>query len=131
MKEVNDKERLMRFRLIDENNCWNWTGRTYEGYGIINVSIGKSKVRRQKVHRYALFIFKGINPSNNQIVLHKCHNRRCFNPDHLELGTNLDNAKDRSEDWKKFQNENPDLIKELDNIKGKIRKKYFEKRNNV
>lgn len=39
------------------------------------------------------------------LVLHHCDNKHCINPDHLYLGTGLDNAKDfvaRSESWKEF-----------------------------
>ncbi len=33
---------------------------------------------------------------NNLHVLHKCDNRKCINPEHLFLGTNKDNACDRT-----------------------------------
>lgn len=35
--------------------------------------------------------------TRDQIVRHRCHNRRCVNPRHLELGDRLDNLRDELE----------------------------------
>jgi len=44
-------------------------------------------------------LYKGSIPQHNSYhgvcVLHKCDNPPCVNPDHLFLGTHLDNTKDR------------------------------------
>ncbi|WP_121095621.1 HNH endonuclease [Roseinatronobacter ekhonensis] len=32
----------------------------------------------------------------DEVVRHRCHNRRCINPEHLTLGSKADNKRD---DW--------------------------------
>lgn len=49
-----------------------------------------------RVHRHAYRKFKGEIP-DGMVVRHKCDNRLCCNPDHLEIGTQADNARDRVE----------------------------------
>ena len=51
---------------------------------------------RDRVHRHVYRKFKGNIPEG-KVVRHKCDNRLCCNPDHLEIGTHADNARDRVE----------------------------------
>lgn len=50
-------------------------------------------------HRYiASQIFKDFDNNNpDQIVMHICDNIKCINPEHLKLGTQADNMKDRDD----------------------------------
>jgi hypothetical protein len=74
------------------NGCWEWTaGRSPKGYGTV-VDGGKT----QRTHRVAWKAVNGAIP-DGLIVRHKCDNRPCCNPDHLELGTLVDNNRDRDE----------------------------------
>lgn len=69
--------------------CINWTGCTNsQGYGQRKVS---GKV--QYTHRLAYIEAYGDIPEG-LVVRHKCDNRLCMNPEHLEVGTQSDNMTD-------------------------------------
>ena len=77
--------------IIDENQCWNWNKALKEdGYGLLTY---KRKIHR--VHRLTYELVNG-DISSGLLVRHKCDNRKCCSPDHLELGTNSDNMLDSS-----------------------------------
>jgi len=84
------EQTLLSRREIDDNGCWLWTGFTRRGYGRI---MWKQKVH--DVHRVAAHIWLGFDLDSDLWVLHKndC-NRRCFNPNHLHIGTRADNERD-------------------------------------
>lgn len=72
--------------------CWEWKGKkTPKGYGLITF---KKKV--WYVHRLSAYIVLGLLFNDVRLVCHKCDNKKCWNPLHLFLGTNLDNKKDAS-----------------------------------
>lgn len=80
-------------RRIDESTgCWNWTRKhDCKGYGRIIIA------RKQwLVSRLSWTLFKGEIPKGMH-VLHHCDNPSCFNPDHLYLGTQKDNNRDRDD----------------------------------
>lgn len=75
----------------DPWGCWEWVGaKTPKGYGWFGLTHRKSVM----AHRMSYSLFHGSIP-DNKIVLHLCDNPGCVNPVHLELGTHLDNARDR------------------------------------
>jgi hypothetical protein len=45
-----------------------------------------------RAHRVSYTEFKG--PIGDKLVLHECDNRLCINPEHLWLGTQMENVKD-------------------------------------
>src|SRR3990167_8095086 len=72
-------------------NCWLWTAYCIpQGYGVFNVHKGKW----QYAHRIAYQFIKGFIPLDKE-VMHSCHIRKCVNPNHLKLGTHLENMRDR------------------------------------
>lgn len=80
--------------VVKTDGCWLWTGSTnHNGYGklwVMNADGTRSKVR---AHRLSYELHKGPIPKG-VLVLHRCDNRTCTNPDHLYLGTHWDNAYD-------------------------------------
>lgn len=88
MKAV--KVSLIKNSMPEPNSgCWLWIGGgTGEcGYGLLNNRIFK------QAHRASYAIFKGEIPEG-MCVCHKCDTPACINPDHLFIGTHLDNMRD-------------------------------------
>lgn len=84
------KEFLERVEKTD--TCWNWTMKLNEtGYGQVTI-FGKC----EPAHRVSYEMFVGDIPENYDIR-HKCDNRRCVNPEHLEVGTRQQNINDKVE----------------------------------
>lgn len=82
---------LLESSEIDlQTGCWNWLRHTVDGYGI-----KRFRGRDWKMHRISAVLFLGFDPRSGLQVLHRCDNRRCFNPKHLFIGTNDDNVKDK------------------------------------
>jgi len=80
---------------VDENDCWIWNANRFrDGYG--SIAIDSFPV---SAHRVAYQLFVGPIPDGMQ-VMHKCDVPSCVNPDHLELGTHLDNHRDKAEKWR-------------------------------
>ncbi len=87
-------ERLLRRRTISAVGCWEWKGSLdHGGYGKIALrSEGKSLLRG--VHRVAAAIWMGFELESELQICHHCDNRKCFNPEHLFIGTQKDNVRD-------------------------------------
>jgi len=74
---------------ISIRGCWEWKKSSVgAGYGVISFF-----KRNYYVHRISYRLFIGEIP-NGLMVCHKCDNVKCFNPEHLFLGTQKDNMSD-------------------------------------
>lgn len=92
-------EFLKRFwsRIHKSDGCWEWIGgRDRRGYGYIGLDASFGKSRTIKTHRAAWTIHYGLIPEG-LCVLHHCDNPPCVRPDHLFVGTNLDNIINKME----------------------------------
>lgn len=76
------------------SGCWIWTGPTSgdgRGGGYPRMSLDGQTVA---VHRVMATHAMGFIPGRKQID-HRCRNRLCVNPDHLEIVTHRENQRRR------------------------------------
>lgn len=80
-----------------ESDCWRWLASTQKkdrGYGQFIECAGRHEHGGERLaHRFSWKLHFGPIPSGMN-VLHKCDNTICVNPEHLFLGTALDNTQD-------------------------------------
>lgn len=91
-------QRLFTYVTINkETNCYEWKGSKSKEYGQMNY-----RGRMQLTHRLSYAFSRGIPMHEMEelrkeyklIVMHKCDNPICINPEHLRLGSLKDNQND-------------------------------------
>lgn len=85
---ADDAARLKANSTINNNGCWEWQKFKKLGYG---VAYFDGKICQ--AHRASWEVFVGPITKGMQ-VNHKCHNRACINPEHLYVGTQVQNMAD-------------------------------------
>lgn len=84
--------------LIPESTCHWWTAALRGGGSEDENKYGAFWLngKHRRAHRVAYEIYTGSIP-NGMMVLHKCDNPSCVNPDHLFLGDHKENMNDKFE----------------------------------
>jgi hypothetical protein len=80
-----------KVRPAAQGACWIWSDKPNEdGYGTLSIK----GVAKPKAHRIAAALFLP-DYDDALVVRHKCDNPICCNPNHLAMGTQADNIRDR------------------------------------
>ena len=90
MEQMNEKDKA-RFWIKAKatDYCWEWKASKNEfGYGVFRHK------NETLSHRISYQLING-NIDDDDQVLHKCDNPSCINPDHLWLGTHVENMQDK------------------------------------
>ena len=82
-----------RAHQVHGQGCWIWL-LSFGSHGYGQGTIPGTGIRVTTAHRISYMAFNGPIP-DGMLVQHKCDNKWCVNPDHLELGTDLTNAVDK------------------------------------
>lgn len=78
---------------VTSSGCHECTSHCRDRFGYPKVRY-KGKIRVMSRVVYSLFFLGGELVDSKLQVRHKCDNPKCINPEHLELGTHLDNVQD-------------------------------------
>ena len=71
------------------DTCWLWCGATNYGYGVMHIK----RAHRLRAHRVSWELSHGPIPLGLYIC-HRCDVKLCVRPDHLFLGTQVENMAD-------------------------------------
>lgn len=88
MREQSLFNRILSQTKVEAGGCWVWQGRkSRNGYGRISV-----RGVERAVHRVTFMLFGGVL-FDQEVVDHRCRNRSCCNPEHLEAVTVRENTR--------------------------------------
>jgi hypothetical protein len=83
-----------KFKKLGPDDCWEWEGqKDKDGYGKFSYRIKPNRYF-ERAHRISAGIYHG-DVVEDAIVMHKCDNPSCVNPNHLKIGTHLENEQDK------------------------------------
>lgn len=72
---------LVMERMVPEGECWTWPHQRDDGYGIVRFRGQRWRMHRLTYHHMVMPL------SKSTVVHHRCGNRACCNPEHLQATT--------------------------------------------
>ncbi len=110
--------------IIGDNGCRNWLYARSgpNGYPVASVTLSQGNPIRVGVHRFIAqyYLNDGVDLSTYEVVHHKCSNRICINPDHLQIVSSSENNAEMLE-RKVLQRKIKDLEEEVEELKNVIK----------
>jgi hypothetical protein len=86
---------------VAESGCWEWNGRQGVRNGTVYGRVDDEQQVARLAHRIAYV--KWVGPLDDDLVLmHRCDNPICINPEHLEPGTQAENLADMMQKGRAF-----------------------------
>ena len=95
---------ILKYKILDkivlgENGCWDYTGYIDKaGYGQISTYKNKNNNKRLTSTHRIMYFAHNLDEGQSKVVRHKCNNKTCCNPNHLESGSYRDNGLDNKRD---------------------------------
>ena len=111
------RKKKFTFR-VDGNSCFNCTSHI-----VSNDKQAPTTSKKGKPMTIARYVYEecfGEIPEG-MVIRHKCDNHKCINPEHMELGTQLDNIQDMVERGRSTRGEKNPTCKITAEIARKIR----------
>jgi DNA-binding CsgD family transcriptional regulator/DNA-binding XRE family transcriptional regulator len=103
-----------------------WTGAKQKGgYGKIGLSLVEGTSMTACTHRIA-YLLAHLHVPDDLVIRHRCDNPSCVRPDHLELGTHSDNARDSVERGRHRRGEDTSYAKLTESQALEIKRLYAE-----
>lgn len=102
----------------EPGHCWEYPGaRDPDGYGVVSAqSDGSGRKQKQlRVARVAYERRHGPVPPG-KLVMHTCDNPPCWNPDHLKVGSVLENNEDKARKLRASSKLTADQVRQIRNL---------------